>query len=147
LPACLHYHFIFSTKNRANVIAPVLQQGLYDYMGGVPKNLKGRLLAAGGKRDHVHLLASLRPQPAVSDILRDVKSNSSKWVHETFPDFRSFAWQDGFGVFTVSYSGIEEVREYIRNQERHHQSMTFQQEFLLFLERQGIEYDPEYLWG
>jgi putative transposase len=144
--ACLHYHFIFSTKNRAALITLDLQQRLYKYIGGVIKNEGGRLLAAGGTRDHIHLLASLRPKPAITDILRDVKANSSKWVHEAFEKMRAFRWQDGYGAFTVSYSNIEQVRAYIARQERHHQRMTFQEEFIQFLERHKIEYDPRYVW-
>lgn len=96
--ACLHYHLIFSTKGRVLAITPDLQHRLYDYMGGIIKSLGGRLLAAGGMRDHVHLLVSLRPKPAVTDVLRDVKANSSKWVHQTFRGLRSFGWQDGYGA-------------------------------------------------
>jgi REP element-mobilizing transposase RayT len=88
----------------------------------------------------------MRPQPAVSDVLREVKSNSSKWVHETFPEMRSFGWQEGYGAFTVSYSNIDQVRLYIERQEEHHQQVSFQDEFIRFLERHGIEYNPEYIW-
>ena len=129
------------------MILPDLRQRLYDYMGGILKTNGGRLLASGGTADHVHLLATLRPKPAVSDILRDLKANSSKWMHETFPKMRAFRWQDGYGAFTVSYSNIEQVRRYITNQEQHHRRMTFQEEFVQVLERHGIEYDPRYVWA
>lgn len=144
--ACLHYHLIFSTEERVSLITPDFRQRLYDYIGGVITNAKGRLLSAGGTRDHIHLLTSLRPKPAVADILRDVKANSSKWIHETYPDLRSFAWQDGYGAFTVSYSHLDQVRRYIAQQETHHARKTFQEEFIQFLERHGIEYDPQYIW-
>lgn len=100
--ACLQYHLIFSTKNRAAMIIPDLRERLHEYMGGILKNKGGRLLAAGGTWDHVHLLATLRPKPAMADILRDLKANSSAWVHKTFPKMQAFRWQDGYGAFTVS---------------------------------------------
>jgi len=144
--ACLHYHFIFSTKGRAALIARPVQERLYDYIGGIIKREKGALLTAGGTRDHVHLLASLRPTPAVADNLRKVKANSSKWVHTKFPGMLTFRWQDGYGAFAVSYSAVEQVRRYIERQEEHHRRMTFQEEFVAFLERHRVAYDPAYVW-
>ncbi|MBI4580656.1 MAG: IS200/IS605 family transposase [Planctomycetes bacterium] len=144
--ACLYYHLIFSTKQRAAMIVPAVQPRLYDYIGGIIRNEGGRLLAAGGIQDHVHLLASFRPTSAVSDVLRDVKANSSKWLHETFPTMQSFGWQDGYAAFTVSHSNIEKVCDYILRQEEHHRRLTFQEEFVQFLERHGVEYDLEYIW-
>jgi REP element-mobilizing transposase RayT len=144
--ACLHYHLIFSTKDRASMIVYSIRQRLYDYVGGITKNDQGRLLAAGGTGDHMHLLVSLRPQPAIANVLRDIKANSSRWVHETFPNMGAFGWQDGYGAFTVSYSQLEQVRRYIQEQEEHHHKMTFQEEFIQFLERHGVEYSPEHIW-
>ncbi len=142
---CLRYHLVFSTKNRAPQITPVLQQRLYDYIGGIIKDDNGQLLAAGGTADHVHLLASIHAGVPVSDMLRKVKSNSTKWIHETFPEQRGFAWQEGYGAFSVSQSNVEQVRRYIEQQEEHHRRISFDEEFIKLLERHGISYDGRYL--
>lgn len=143
---CLYYHIIFSTKDRRPLINPDLQTRLYDYMGGIITHEKGRLLAAGGAADHVHLLVSMTAQISLSDLMRLVKANSSKWVHETFPEHRDFRWQDGYGAFTVSASAIADVKRYITQQELHHRRVSFQEVFLAFLRRHGIEYDQRYIW-
>src|SRR5262245_38828509 len=116
----LHYHLIFSTKNRVRQITADIRERLYQYMGGIIADKKGRLIAAGGIEDNVHLLASTHPTVAPADLARDVKANSSRWVHETFPGKQDFAWQDGYGAFAVSYSNIDDVKRYIANQEQHH---------------------------
>jgi putative transposase len=144
--ACLHYHLIFSTKNRAPLITEPIRDRLNEYLGGIIRNSGGRLLAAGGMPDHLHLLTSLDKQQSISDALRTIKSNSSGWVHETFPERAGFAWQAGYGAFSVSYSNIPEVSEYIANQAEHHRSKTFQEEFLAFLKRHDVEFDERYLW-
>ena len=144
---CLHYHVIFSTKDRRPLITPDFRQRLYDYVGGIIRGEKGQLLSGGGTKDHVHLLANLQSQPAVSDVIRVIKSNSSKWVHETFRDKAGFAWQVGYGAFTVSHSGIGQVRRYIENQEEHHRARSFKEEYVAFLDRHGIEYDERYIWS
>jgi len=143
---CLHYHLIFSTKDRRALITGDLPTRLYDYVGGIIAREKGRLLAAGGAADHVHLLVSLSANRALADVLRVVKTNSSKWVHETFPASRDFGWQDGYAAFAVSVSTVAQVKRYIAAQEKHHRRRSFQDEFVAFLERHGIEYDPRYLW-
>jgi len=142
---CLWYHLVFSTKNRAPQITPALQQRLYDYIGGIIKDDNGQLLAAGGTADHVHLLASIHPSVSVSDMLRKVKASSSKWIHETFPEHRGFAWQEGYGAFSVSQSNVEQVRRYIEQQEEHHRHISFDEEFIEFLERHGVPYDERYV--
>jgi putative transposase len=114
--------------------------------GGIIKNEKGALIAAGGTPDHVHLLAGSHPDKAVADIVRLIKANSSKWVHENFPPQSAFAWQAGYGAFSVSRSNLDEVRRYIENQDEHHRRVSFEEEFRQFLDRHGIAYDPRYLW-
>ena len=96
--------------------------------------------------DHVHLLVSLDRQVAIADALRIIKANSSRWVHETFPTLSGFAWQAGYGAFAVSYSHLDRVKAYLPRQAQHHRRMTFQEEFLAFLQRHGISYDERYLW-
>ena len=96
--------------------------------------------------DHIHLLVSMHPRHAISDLLRVVKSNSSKWVHETFADYSTFGWQDGYSAFSVSSSNIERVRQYIAIQPQHHRQVSFQEELLEFFNRHGVDYDERYIW-
>ena len=143
---CLHFHFIFSTKNREKSITPDIRPRLHEYLGGIFRAQGGSLIAAGGIPDHVHLLASLNKQVAVSAALRDLKANSSGWMHQTFPGQGSFAWQTGYAAFAVSYSNLAAVKAYIQGQEEHHRKVSFKEELILFLKRHGIEYDERYLW-
>jgi REP element-mobilizing transposase RayT len=96
--------------------------------------------------DHVHLLVRLYKQLSVADGLRLVKTNSSKWVHETFPEHQAFAWQAGYGAFTVSLSGLPEVKSYLARQAEHHRTRSFKEEFIAFLKKHEIEYDEKYVW-
>ena len=143
---CLHYHLVFSTKNREPMIHSAWQDQMFAYIGGILRGEEGCLLAAGCMPDHVHLLVGISKRMAVADALRIIKSKSSKWVHETIPACSEFAWQEGYGAFTVSYSSLDAVREYLANQAEHHRVRTFQEEFLAMLERHGIPYDPRYIW-
>ena len=143
---CLNCHMVFSTKNRAALIQPDWAPRLYDYIGGIVGRKCGRLLSAGGMPDHVHLAVSLDKKVAVADALRLIKTNSSRWVHETFPAMRHFAWQTGYGAFGVSYSDLDRVKQYIANQQEHHRVRTFKEEFLALLKRHQIEYDERYIW-
>ena len=122
----LYFHLIFSTKNRVPSISDTIQPRLFEYLGGTLRNQKGRLVAAGGIEDHVHLLVSLSRQASISDTFRDLKSNSSGWIHETFPDQRTFAWQTGNGAFSVSFSALDSVRKYLENQKEHLAKQTYQ---------------------
>jgi REP element-mobilizing transposase RayT len=142
----LHYHLVFSTKHRVPVITPDIRPRLWEYLGGTVRGLGGIPLQIGGTDDHVHVLATLRQQPALADILRDLKAASSGWVHDTFPQARDFWWQAGAGAFTVSHSAIGAVKAYIANQEEHHRTRSFQDEFRALLVRHGIEFDEKYLW-
>ena len=139
-------HIVFSTKNRFPFMDAGLRSRLFPYMGGIIRKLDGKPILINGTTDHVHILASFPPRLALSDALRTVKANSSRWIHEQFPSHRKFAWQTGFGAFSVSYGHTERVRNYIANQERHHHRATFQDEFLNFLKEQEIEYDKKYIW-
>jgi putative transposase len=141
----LHYHIIFSTKHRHPWITPDIQPRLFEYNGGILENQSCRLVAAGGMPDHVHLLASLARTVAPSDAVRLIKSNSSGWVHDELA-LRDFAWQTGFGAFTISYSNIAQVKTYLANQEQHHRRVSFQEEFLEFLRRHELEWDERYVW-
>jgi putative transposase len=141
----LHYHVVFSTKDRAPVIATAWRDRLHAYLGGVVRNVEGVPEAIGGTADHTHLLIGLRATACLADVMRDVKAVSSRWVHEEIGE-PSFAWQEGYGAFTVSASQREQVREYIARQEEHHRKRTFQEEYVEVLKRSGVEYDERYLW-
>jgi REP element-mobilizing transposase RayT len=144
--AALHCHVIFSTKDRTPFMTPTLQPRLFAYMGGILTPHRTVLIAAGGMPDHVHLLISLSREIAVAEVVRLLKANSSKWVHEPFPELRAFAWQTGYGAFSVSYSHLGRVKQYLAGQAEHHRRRTFQEEFVAFLNRHRIEFDERYLW-
>jgi REP element-mobilizing transposase RayT len=144
--ASLNVHIVFSTKNREPFIDADLAPRLYGYMGGIIRNTGSTLLTIGGIADHVHLLVSLGRQACIADLVRDVKANSSGWVHETFPTLARFTWQLGYGAFSVSKSVIERVKAYIANQEEHHKQETFQEEYLHFLREHEIEWDERFVW-
>ena len=141
----LTYHIVFATKYRKPSIKENLQERLYEYTGGILRAKKGHLIEIGGVEDHVHILAGLSPSLAVSDVVRDVKANSSKWMREE-GHVDSFEWQKGYGAFTVSYDRVEAIRKYIQNQKEHHKTKTFQEEYIDFLRRHGIEFRLEYLF-
>jgi putative transposase len=141
----LHYHIVFSTKDWVPCIATAWRERLHAYLGGVVRNVEGVPEAIGGISDHVHLLLGLRATACLADVVRDVKAVSSRWVHEEIGT-RSFAWQEGYGAFTVSASQRDTVREYIARQEEHHHKRTFQEEYLELLKRSGVVYDERYLW-
>ncbi len=144
--ACLHTHIIFSTKNREPFVTKELHPRLGKYIAGILRNIGCRLITSGGVADHIHLLVSLSKQASVSETVRDMKSNSSGWVHKTYPALQGFAWQVGYGAFAVSHSDLEEVKRYIANQVEHHTTMTFKEEFISFLENHDLEYNEKYLW-
>jgi putative transposase len=142
---CLHYHLVFSIKNRVPAITPEIEPRLWEYLGGLVRGLGGTPIQIGGIEDHVHLLVTLRQEPALSTMLRDIKAGSSGWVHEEFPNARGFWWQTGYGAFTVSHSNIDAVKTYIVNQREHHRKMSFKDEFRQLLEKHEVEFDEEYL--
>ncbi len=141
----LHYHIIFSTKNRVPDIHPDWRGRLHAYLGGIVNDLGGVPEKINGIEDHVHLLVGLRATHCLADVVKDIKVGSSKWVHREIK-LASFAWQEGYGAFTVSESQLEAVRNYIANQEEHHFHKTFQEEYVEFLQKHGVEYDDQYLW-
>ncbi|MCS6806792.1 MAG: IS200/IS605 family transposase [Acidobacteriota bacterium] len=141
----LHYHLVFSTKDRLPMIAQSWRDRLHAYLGGIVKRLGGVPLAIGGIRDHVHMLVGLTSSHRLDYFVRDLKADSSEWVHREVGQ-RIFAWQKGYGAFTVSPSSIEAVKRYVLNQENHHRRKTFQEEYVELLKASGIVYDERYLW-
>jgi REP element-mobilizing transposase RayT len=114
-------------------------------MGGIVRELGGISLALNGTEDHVHLLAKLRPDKAVSDVLRELKSNATGWMHDVFPSLKHFSWQRGYGAFTVSQSKVEAVREYIRCQKEHHMKISFREELIKILKANHIKYNERFV--
>lgn len=143
----LCYHIIFSTKNRTDYIKPEIENRVWAYVGGIARKHKMTALQIGGIEDHLHALVIAPPVYSPSQVAQFLKGDSSKWIHEEFPTMRGFAWQDGYGAFTVSKSNIQDVIDYIENQREHHRQKSFQEEYLAFLKKHSIEYDERYLWG
>ena len=141
----LHYHLIFGTKNRQPLIADSWRERLHAYLGGAVRAIDGVPEAVGGTADHVHLLVGLRAAQRLADVLREIKHASSQWVHENV-GANDFAWQEGYGAFTVSASKIEAVKKYIAQQEEHHRKSSFAEEYVTFLRESGVDYDERYLW-
>ena len=141
----LLYHIIFSTKNRQPIITCEYEPRLYDYIGGIIRGTGGISLGINGTEDHVHVLAKLRPDRALSDVIRDLKANASGWMHNVFPRLSDFSWQRGYGAFTVSQSNVDEVQRYLARQKEHHKKVSFRDEFIQFLKANGIEYDERYV--
>ena len=142
----LTYHVIFATKYRRLSITESIQERLYEYIGGTIRAQNGSLIQIGGMPDHIHILASFSPTLAVTDAVRVIKANSSKWMNEQSGTTQRFQWQKGYSVFTVSYSQIPIVKQYIENQQEHHRVRSFQEEYMEFLKRHGPEFQLEYLF-
>ena len=141
----LHFHLIFGTKNHEPFMAKEWRPRLHAYMGGILRNVNTVPEIVGGVEDHVHILVGLHATERLSDIMRELKSISSRWVREEMK-ISQFAWQEGYGAFTVSASQRESVRHYIENQEEHHRTRSFKEEYLEFLVKSGVEHDARYLW-
>lgn len=140
----LTVHIVFSTKERRSLITPEIAPRLHAYIGGIINGLDGVPLIVGGTDDHTHLLSGLRPKHRLDYFVRDVKADSSEWFHKNFS--KDFAWQKGYGAFSVSPTAIENVKDYIRKQPLHHKKMDFMTEYRGLLDRSGIEFAEEYLW-
>jgi putative transposase len=141
-----YFHCVFSTKQRQRIITPELRERLRPFLGGIARQNKMKAIEIGGVEDHVHVLLSLPSTIAISKAVQLIKGGSSKWVHENFPEHRLFSWQEKYGAFSASMSQLDSIIEYIRNQEAHHRTMTFQEEFLTLLKKHQIEYDERYIW-
>jgi putative transposase len=140
----LHYHLVFSTKNRIAFIEPTWRRRFHEYLGGTIRGLGGMPLEVGGVGDHVHLLVGLKATHCLADVLRDLKKSSSAWVHDEIA-VSNFAWQEGYAACTVSPTALDQVRRYIINQEEHHRKKSYREELIEFLEIAGVQYDPQYL--
>ena len=143
----LHYHIVFSTKERRAWLSSDHIQAVCRYIGGILRNHKGSLLASNGMPNHFHLAAWLHPQTNLSDCLRDVKAGSSHWLRKENKGFDGFGWQEGYSAFSVSYSGLDKVISYIQGQPEHHKTLSFEEELIILLKKHNIEYDPQYVFG
>ena len=139
-------HFVFSTKRRQPWITAEVADRLYPYIGGIVRAERGVMYGIGGVEDHVHLFLRWRCDGAVSDLMRTVKSRSSKWVHDEYPELRDFAWQEGYSVFSVSRSQEDVVKRYIDRQREHHKKEGFESELLRMLKAHGVDFDRKYLF-
>ena len=138
-------HCVFSTKNRRNAIAPGKLSDLWSYLGGIARKNLFKTIAIGGTENHVHILLSLPAAIPLAKAMQLLKDGSSKWMNETGDG--NFAWQEGYGAFTVGISQQSVTATYINSQAEHHQKRGFEEEFLAFLKKHEIDYDPKYVWG
>ena len=137
-------HLIFSTKARQPLITSGLRDDLFAYLGGIVREMQGVALIINGTADNVHMLVRIRPAQSAAEVARVVKANSSRWVRGK--GNTDFAWQTGYGAFSVSESNVPAVSRYIANQEEHHRKRSFQQELVGFLKKNRIPYDERYIW-
>lgn len=144
--SCL-MHCVFSSKERRPLLSVGIRERLWPYLGGIARENGMKALAIGGTADHVHLLLSLPATLPVSKAMQLLKGNSSKWLGETFAELRpqGFAWQEGFGAFSIGISGVEDTIRYIRAQEEHHRKKSFREELEVFLKKHGYDYKAEML--
>jgi len=141
----LYYHIIFSTKERRTCIHESWVDRLHEYLGGIIRGQGGVAEEVGGVSDHVHILVGLKATHCLSEIMRQLKSNSSGWIRNNI-ERRFWGWQDGYGAFTVSNWDIKKIRRYIREQKIHHRKNSFKSEYLNLLRECGIKFDEKYLW-
>jgi len=144
--AKIYVHLVFSTKNREGLLAENVRADLHAYLGGILRDLDSPSVEINSEPDHVHTLFVLSRTHALSDVVGQVKRGSSGWLKTKGTIFAGFHWQDGYGAFSVSQSGVDEVREYIRCQHDHHRRMSFQDEFRAFLRRYNVQFDERYGW-
>jgi putative transposase len=140
----LHYHLIFSTKDRAKIIDLTWEKRLHAFLGGTIRTANGIAECVGGSDDHVHLLLGLKATHCLADVLRDIKAASSAWAKQNV--YKDFQWQEGYGAFTVSPSARSEVVSYIQHQLEHHRSKTFQEEYVEYLTKCEVDFDDQFLW-
>jgi putative transposase len=142
----IYIQIVFSVKGRQNLMHKNWKDELHKYICGVVNGKDQKVYAIGGVADHIHILVSIKPTILISDLVRDIKANSSKWINENHYLNGKFQWQDGFGAFSYSQSQLDNVIAYINNQELHHQKKTFKDEYIELLHKFNIEYDEKYLF-
>ena len=139
-------HIVFSTRNRADLIAPEIEEGLFGYIHGIAENNGAKLIVGGGTANLIHLLVSLPKKIDVPDLIGDIKRDSSIWVKEQSTKFPNFYWQKGYGAFSIGQTQVGAISNYIKTQKEHHQKHTFKNEFRTWLNEYEVEYDEQYVW-
>ncbi len=142
----VYVHITFSTKNRVNRIDDKIETPLFEYIGGVCKQMECNPIKVGGHENHIHILCLLSRKIAQMALLENIKKSSSKWIKTKGDEYSDFYWQDGYGIFSVNPTEIEVVKKYISNQKEHHKKRTFQDEFRAFLKKYNVDYDERYVW-
>ena len=139
----IYIHIVFAVQGRQNLIKKQWKEQLHKYITGIIKNKNQKLIVINSMQDHVHILVGLKPDVALSDLVRDIKANSSRFINEQKWVRGRFNWQEGFGAFSYSHSQLDTVIRYIQNQERHHTRKSFREEYLQMLEKFKIDYDKK----
>lgn len=142
----LYIHIVFAVKGRHNLISTIWKDEVYKYITGIIANKDQKLIVINGMPDHVHILIGLKPDKSISDLVRDIKANSSKFINDKKWINGKFEWQTGFGAFSYSHSQLTNVINYIRNQEEHHKTKTFKEEYIEFLKLFDVDFKNEYLF-
>ncbi|MCG3118980.1 MAG: hypothetical protein ALAOOOJD_01276 [bacterium] len=142
----IYVHVVFAVQGRQNLIPKEHKEELHKYITGIIQNKKQKLIAINGMPDHIHIFIGMKPSIALSDLVRDIKNNSSNFVNEKKWVRGKFNWQEGFGAFSYGHSQIDAVVKYIQNQEKHHAKKTFKEEYLDMLKKFNLEYDERYLF-
>ena len=142
----IYIHSVFTVKYHDRVITKTWKNELYKYITGIVQNNGHKLLAINGVADHIHLFAGMKPNQSVSDLIQDVKANSSRWINNKHLVKGQFAWQEGFGAFSYAHSQLNNVIKYINNQEEHHKKHNFKQEYLELLQKFDIDFNDAYLF-
>jgi len=140
-------HLVWSTRNRQHFLSPSIRPALWPYLGGIIRNHGGHMLAAGGIDDHIHIYTDYPKTTSLSQFVNTIKSVSSKWLRETYPSLAGFRWQTGYSAFSVTGRGDQALIAYIANQERHHRTRSFEEEYLHFLEIHKVTYDHRYVFA
>ena len=142
----LYIHIVFAVKGRQSLISANWKEEIYKYITGIITNKGQKLIAINGMPDHIHILIGLKPDKSISDLVREIKSNSSKFINDRKWINGKFEWQTGFGAFSYSHSQLTNVINYIQRQEEHHKTKTFKEEYIEFLNSFNIEFKDEYLF-
>lgn len=143
----IYIHVVFSVKGRQSLIQKNWKDELYMYISGIARGKEQKVYAIGGVADHIHILFSIKPNIALSDLVREVKSNSSKWINEKRLVMGRFEWQEGFGAFSCAHSQMDDVIAYINNQEEHHATKSFRMEYIELLQKLDIDFNDKYLFN
>jgi len=142
----IYIHIVFAVKGRQNLISKDWKDEIYKYITGIISNESQKLIAINGMSDHIHILVGLKPDKSLSDLVRDIKANSSRFINERNWIDGKFEWQTGFGAFSYNHSQLTNVINYIKNQEEHHKKKTFKEEYIEFLKSFDVDYKNEYIF-